>query len=180
MLLSYYELRQIVRDGFIENVDESQINGSSIDVTLDCRILIEDNLAYRHTIDYRRRDSLQTVEVIMDETDGFVVKPGQFILAASREIFNLPNWLACQYQLKSSVGRIGLNQASAGWCDPGWHGSKMTLEMKNDLSHQSIRLRPGDRIGQVIFSRCSPVPDDKSYSKVGRYNNDLTVTGIKK
>lgn len=178
MLLSYHELLELVKTGIIENCPESQINGTSIDVTLSNRLLVEKNCM--DVIDYSKRDPLKTVEFVMFEPYGFTLCPGKFVLGCTREIFNLPRWLACQYQLKSSMARIGINNLMAGWCDPGWHGSSMTLEIKNDLQYQSIKLHEGDPIGQVIFSRCAFVPEEKSYAKVGRYNMDRTVSGIKK
>jgi deoxycytidine triphosphate deaminase len=42
-----------------------------------------------------------------------------------------------------------------------------------------IRLHKGDRIGQVVFFRHAPVPEEFSYRKRGRYNKDTTVSGVK-
>ena len=68
---------------------------------------------------------------------------------------------------------------NAGWCDPGWNGSALTMELKNMLRFHSIRLREHDSIGQMVFFRVSPVPEQNSYAAVGRYNNDTSVTGVK-
>jgi deoxycytidine triphosphate deaminase len=84
-----------------------------------------------------------------------------------------------EYKLKSSLARIGLEHLNAGWCDPGWHGSALTLELKNMTRKTCIIIKPGDRIGQMIFWRSQPVRLGDSYYYRGRYNNDAKVHGAK-
>jgi len=95
-------------------------------------------------------------------------------LAETLELFNLPDDISCQFVLKSSRARSGLNHLLAGWCDPGWHGSKLTLELKNERLHHALPLWPGLKIGQMVFHQMSSVPL-KSYAVTGNYNNHLTV-----
>ena len=64
-------------------------------------------------------------------------------------------------------------------CDNGWHGSTLTLELKNFLRWHPLRLTPGMKIGQMVFHRTVPVPMKRSYKQRGRYNNDKTVTEVK-
>jgi len=64
-------------------------------------------------------------------------------------------------------------------CDAGWNGSKLTLELCNLSRFHSIRIRPGDAIGQMVFFRHTEVPEDRSYAARGRYNGDTTVSAIK-
>ena len=64
-------------------------------------------------------------------------------------------------------------------CDPTWHGSVLTLELKNLTQYHTIILKPGDAIGQMIFRRMQPVSASHSYANVGRYNQDASVSGIK-
>lgn len=61
-------------------------------------------------------------------------------------------------------------------CDPGWHGSNLTLELKNWTEWTWLRIRPGMKIGQVEFNRVTPVPEHRSYSAIGSYNNSQGVT----
>lgn len=56
-------------------------------------------------------------------------------------------------------------------CDPGWYGSTLTLELKNWLSYNRLLLRPGMKIGQVVFHRVTPVPEERSYKTLGSYND---------
>ena len=176
-LLSHEELRRIVEQEIITPVDPKDINAASIDIHLGKTILWED--AEPGTIDFSKRDPVKFNEYVMDE-NGYLLKPGDFILAQSREVFNLPNWLSAEYKLKSSMARIGLEHMNAGWCDAGWNGSVLTLEFKNMTNNHDIIIRPGDAIGQMVFFQHDPVASEASYASRGRYNGDTSVSGIKK
>ena len=111
---------------------------------------------------------------------GVTLFPGQFMLAQSIEVFNLPNNVSAEYKLKSSMARVGLEHLTAGWADAGWSNSVLTLELKNMTQHHPIRIRPGDTIGQMTFFEHEEVPQDRSYSTRGRYNGDISVSGAKR
>ena len=193
-LLSYTELNQIVTNQHITNVEHDQINATSIDITLGEHLLIEGlhpssvpggDTSYtlpgkRVTrVSLRERTPLYLLPWNLKEQGPYVLLPGQFILAQSEQVFNLPDWLSAEYKLKSSMARIGLEHLNAGWCDAGWNGSVLTLELKNMTQHHGIELMYGDRIGQVVFFAHEPVPADRSYAARGRYNGDKEVSGIK-
>lgn len=181
MLLSHDDLMLLIETNVIEHAKKTAVNAASIDIHLGRRILIERSGSEDQgvpTIDYAKRQRPNMMEYVMDE-EGFLLMPGEFILAQSVEVFNLPDDLSAEYKLKSSMARIGLEHMNAGWCDAGWHGSVLTLEFKNMLNNHAIRIRPGDAIGQMIFFRHAVVPRDKSYAARGRYNNDKSVSTIR-
>jgi dCTP deaminase len=99
--------------------------------------------------------------------------PNQRALIDSLETFNLPNFICAQFRLKSSRGREWYEHVEAGFCDPGWHGSKLTMEIIN-MDLNPLPIYTGLRMGQLIFSLMLAIPE-KSYKETGRYNNDLTV-----
>lgn len=99
--------------------------------------------------------------------------PGDKILVSSLETINLPPFLCAQFRLKSSRGREFYEHMEAGYCDPGWHGSKLTMEIIN-LSNKPLPVFYGQKIGQLVFALVLGVPL-RSYAKTGRYNNDKTV-----
>lgn len=174
-MLSYNELCELVERNVIEGVDPKSINASSIDVHLGKTIIIENReLA---TISPKKRENFPQTVVEMDEC--YVMEPGEFLLAHTQEIFNLPDDISAEFRLKSSGARSGLNNLFACHCDAGWHGSSLTLELHNCLRFSRIRLDVGMPIGQMIFHRHAPVPDDKSYKTKGRYNKDKLVSSVK-
>lgn len=174
-LISYSELVELVNQGVI-NSDPANINGASIDITLGDEIMLE-SYSTPSYIDLMEKESLRMIKHKMEEV--YMLEPGDFILATSVETFNLPSDIACEYKLKSSLARSGLQHLMAGWCDPGWHGSKLTLELKNVTQYHALLLRPGMKIGQMVFFKCEPVPEENSYTVKGQYNNQDTVTANK-
>lgn len=192
MLISYNELCDLVRNGIID-ADPANINGASIDIRIGPELMLENavleleaNASTRvcgsriyPTIDLMDRDyGLPMTMMTMDES-GYALAPGQVCLAHSMEVFNLPDDIACEFRMRSSIARRFLNGLLAMWCDPSWHGSQLTLELHNTLQHHALLLRPGLKIGQMIFWRCAPVPKNKSYAEVGRYNNQYGVVTSK-
>lgn len=185
-LLSYNRLfseirgRRIIaeRDGGAIPVE--LLNASSIDIRLGRVALIEALPVAGTVVDYRNRDALTMTRVEIDPEEGLILQPGQFVLSESEETFRLPNYISAEYKLKSSMARIGLEHLTAGWADAGWNNSVLTLEFKNMTRYHHIRVRPGDRIGQLTFFEHEEVPLDRSYSTRGRYNNDSSVSGAKR
>jgi len=177
-LISYTGLVTLVEQGVITGVKPEHINAASIDLTLGSHIKVETNPARQPKVSLGKREPLYMETLDISET-GYVLQPGEFILASSQEIFNLPNNISAEYKLKSSMARIGLEHLNAGWCDAGWNGSVLTLELKNMTRYHAIELRPGDRIGQIVFFNHKAVPADRSYAAMGSYNGDKMVSGAK-
>ena len=145
--------------------DRKLINPASLDVRLGDNLMIES----MYQEDLLRMD-------ISNRTEDapYLLMPGHFCLAETLEIFNIPDDISCQFVLKSSRARDGVNHLLAGWIDPGFHGSRLTLELKNERRHCPIRLWPGLKIGQIVFHYMSNVPQ-ASYALTGHYNNHATV-----
>jgi len=180
-VMSYNELVDLVSMGaVVGEIGVEDINGASIDITLGERLLIEKRPAFIGAFTSPRREgpALDTLEYVMGEA-GYLLEPGEFILAHSQQMFFLPDNVAAEYKLRSSLARIGLNNALAGWCDPGWHNSVLTLELTNTTRYHSILLKPGDPIGQMVFYKVAQVPAEKSYRVKGRYNGDKTAQGAR-
>lgn len=164
MILSDQDIRELCLQGLVEPFDEELINPASLDVRLGTRLLIE------------AAQSPELVPYTMEEP--YLLVPGQFVLAETLEIFNLPDSICANFALKSSRAREGLSHALAGFADPGWHGSRLTLELHNIRQLYPVAIWPGMKIGQAIFHKLTQ-PPLKSYAVTGRYNNDLKVMGSK-
>lgn len=85
----------------------------------------------------------------------------------------MPDDVAGQFKLKSSRGREFYEHLESGWVVPGWHGSKLTMEIINH-NVEPLPLYYGFRMGQIVFFQLAELPR-KSYRETGRYNNDLQV-----
>lgn len=181
-LLSYNRLVQLVKNGVIDAPIEN-INGASIDITLGKDFILERELSSSESrgVNYNVIDLInkQTIKTIYHKANSLILAPNDLILATSHETFNLPNNIACEYKLKSSLARSGLQHMLAGWCDPGWNNSKLTLGLKNVTQFHRLRLDVGMKIGQMVFFECEPVPEGQDYSAKGQYNNQDTVQSNK-
>jgi dCTP deaminase len=176
-LLSYNQLLKLLVDGVVLNSAPEFVNGASIDVTLGRELLLENH--HHSTISLRDHEPLPATKFTMTDDKGYVLKPGEFVLACTQQIFNFPISLTGRFYMKSSAGRIGLEHLNSAWCDPGWHGSALTLELCNCARYTSIRIRPDDCIGQMTFQRVEGVPAEHGYGRRGRYNGCQTVEGAK-
>ena len=177
-LLSYTELCELVEQGVIGPVDPAAINAASIDVRLGEDIITEQYCDHRvRPVDIHKREVFPSYKQKI--SNHYDLQPGEFILAHTMETFNLPNNICAEFKLKSSGARTGLENALATWCDCGWNGSSLTLELKNLLRYSALRLTPGMFIGQMIFYRVTEVPEHRSYATIGRYNKDTSVQSVK-
>jgi dCTP deaminase len=165
MILCDFEILNLCQQGMVQGFDPELINPASLDVRLGDTLLIES------------AESPELVPYPLDgncSADPYLLRPGQFVLAQTREVFNIPANIVGEFRLKSSRAREGMDQALAVWLDPGWHGSVLTLELRNNRQLWSQPLYPGLKIGQVIFHRMSQ-PPGRTYAETGRYNRDMAV-----
>lgn len=171
-ILTYNELCELVEHGVITNVEPEQINGASIDLTLADGFYHESRAVEKNGVIIL--GDKQTP--MMARAEGVLsLEPGGFALAATEQIFSLPNDIAALYVLKSSMARAGLNHLNAGFADPGWHGSALTMEFHNILRHHKLIMYPGDKCGQIILFRGEMVPEMQSYAVRGQYCGDKGV-----
>jgi len=171
MILTHNELVKLVKDGAIENVKPEHVNGASIDLTLGPTFWLESrDLHNGGVVDLSAKESPSMVE----SKGSIHLQPGEFCLAGTEQVFHLPDDIAAHFMLKSSLARAGLNHLFAGFADPTWHSSVLTLEYHNTLRHHSLILREGMKAGQlVLFKGTSPVPPEHSYAVKGQYCGDM-------
>jgi len=184
--MSYKELLNLLDAGIITHALPENVNSASIDIRIGKKVLIEkctldtdSRLLELKTISLKERNPLVVREHDLEREGPINLYPGEVMLAHSIEIFHLPNNLSAMFKLKSSCGRIFLEHMNAGWCDAGWHGSALTMELKNCTRSHIIQVAFGDAIGQMVFFQHAMVPSDKSYAMRGKYNKDKGVSGMK-
>ncbi|HEY8475363.1 MAG TPA: dCTP deaminase [Chloroflexota bacterium] len=147
-------LDQIARGRLtIDPFDEAMVQPASVDLRLDRSFRVFRNTRYTH-IDPRQQQDELTDLLMVDEDEPFVLHPGEFVLAGTRERVRLPADLVGRLEGKSSLGRLGLIiHSTAGFIDPGFDG-RITLELSNH-STLPMLLFPGMKIGQISFLRLS-------------------------
>lgn len=184
MILNAYQIEaECTEKNLVEFWKPEALNAASLDVHLGQFILVEtlpEKTKFSglpEVVSLRQRERLCMTQIDLKQAGHFLLRPGQFILAQTIEKFNLPTNISAEYKLKSSMARIGLEHLNAGWCDAGWNGSVLTLELRNLTTYHEIELVYGDRIGQVIFYKHTPVESKDSYAAKGSYNGLDSVSG---
>lgn len=162
MILSDRSIREALEAGriVIDPLDPASIQPSSVDLRLDRQFRVFRNHTLGH-IDVREDLSDLTTLICADETDPFILHPGEFVLGCTLERVALPDDLVGRLEGKSSLGRLGLLiHSTAGFVDAGFDG-QLTLELSN-VASLPITLFPGMKIGQVSFHRMT-TPADNPY-----------------
>lgn len=186
MLISFSGIKNLLVRGVVVGAKPEAVNAASLDIHLGRYILEEvprkeiGGIPPYHVICLSKREPLNTRQIDLEKNGPYLLKPGHFILAHSEEMFNLPNDISAEYKLTSSPARVAIDHANAGWCDAGWNGSSLTLELVNQSRHHAIILTQGDVVGQMIFFSHEAVPEYASYANRGSYNGDKVVQGPKK
>ena len=160
--------KQLRHRCMVTSVSDDQINPASINLTLGDTFLTPKCYDGRcvhlgDKVEYERH------QIAADEY--FLLHPGEFALATTREHVNIPPNLAAFVQGRSSIGRIGLTTQNAGFVDPGFHGH-ITLELVNE-SPNIIALTPGYPVAQLVFFESYQA--EKPYC--GKYNDQVEATG---
>lgn len=151
MILSDQDIRQELQEKriIIEPITEESFQPASYDLHLG-------------------RGFITTKEVDVDE---LTILPQQFVLATTEEWISLDRQTTAMVEGRSSIGRKGLFIQNAGWIDPGFNGN-ITLELYN-AGHESITIKPGMRICQLVFSK-TRTPAEFGYE--GKYLGQTGVT----
>jgi dCTP deaminase len=183
MILSYVELQSLLGRNVFDAPD-SAVQGSSIDVTLGRTLLVEncdpelEAAGELSVVSLKTPSALVFDEVELSEDTPFLLYPGHFALAVTKETFQLPLDISAEFRLRSAAARMGLSHSVAVWAEASWAGA-LTLEIKNISQYHAIELRAGDRIGAMVFHRHVPVPSARSYKVRGAFNNDAGPTPAK-
>lgn len=164
------------RDGERIEAKDLKINPHSVDVSLDAWILRPRRSSTVEAIDPRNPATQWTEGFEMPES-GWILRPGDFVLGATRERFECSTALQTKipsvrfgerdlsawtyfhgvYDGRSTCARLGItSHQSAGYLDYGYSGC-VTVELSTMVP---VVLFPGMRIGQISFSPVQGVPDE--------------------
>ena|SRR3989338_2704485 len=159
MILSDRDIKKFISEGKIKispDPDfEKQLGPCSLDLHLG------DTMKVFKTAPYPYLDLKGTVDVekLMDEikvAEGgpFILQPGSFALAITKEEFTLPDDLMGRLDGRSSLGRLGIVvHSTAARFDPGWSG-KAVMELGN-LGPMPVILYEGMRMCALTFETLS-------------------------
>lgn len=147
MILSDKKIMEMIKNEqlSITPLKEQQIQPASVDICLGKTFsIVEDTPDGIISLD-------KEVKYKTIETGRYLLLPGQFVLATTKEYFSLPDNMTAFVEGRSSLGRLGLFIQNAGWVDPGFEG-EITLELYN-ANRCAIELTEGRRVGQLVFAQ---------------------------
>ncbi len=108
------------------------------------------------------------VQTIVDGRP-FLLDPGMFVLAWTRERVSLPSWLAARVEGRSTLARLGLSVHQTA---PTVHATlegDLQLELSN-AGPFSLQLYPGQRICQLILETTT-TPSSSTLQSVHQYQS---------
>lgn len=170
MILSDKTIKSLLQKGAlsISPLEDNQIQPASVDIRLGNTFsIVEDSstgiLTFTNEIAYKEM-----------QAETYLLLPGQFVLATTKEYISLPDDLTAFVEGRSSLGRMGLFIQNAGWVDPGFSG-EITLELFN-ANRCAIELQAGRRIGQLVFAQMDQAA---LHPYRGKYQGQRGATGSK-
>lgn len=189
MILPDYELKQWIVNGGIAGSDHYEINPASVDLSFSGRFKRQINPdtdvwnLWRSLL-HQPGEAIKAerIQAFIKgrrqwtgtlEADKFVIFPDEVVLVDTNEVLTIPDNLAGLLQLKSSIGRMGLNHLHSGWFDPGFCGTA-TLELHNVGLWPQV-LERNQRIIQFILIRLTS-PPERAYWQTGRYQGQQGPT----
>lgn len=171
MILVDHQIRELCDRGLVTPYEPSLVSSASLDVRVGNSAIVE----------YMFGDKSEWSSLNLEQYSKaapYWVQPKEFLLISTLETFNIPDHIAGEFKVTSSRARDGFTNCLAGFIDPGFHGSTITLEITNECRFTPRPIYPGLIIGQVVFSTCLSIPE-RSYRVTGRYNNCPKVTASK-
>ena len=159
--------------GIFEPFNREQVNPASYDLRLDNRYIdlhIGKSIVGDQIILQPPKYNIFTFTSSPDDLNPYT--PGSAILASTWEYVKIPDDLCGAVFLKSSMARLGLDHALAGWVDPGFEGN-LTLELH---AHRPITLTAGQRVIQIVLYELDQI---SAHPYSGRYKGQTGPTMAK-
>lgn len=178
MILSDRDIRTLrsrARDPLVvRGMDDHSIQPCSIDMSLSNQLI-------KYIPQANEYLTVRSIPPVQQVTfDRYKIKPGEFLLAATEQYFEMPTDHVGHVDGRSTIGRLGLIiHVTAGLIDPGFKG-RITLEMYN-MNTVPIELYEGMPIAQMTIERLSS-PVIRSYGHPllkSKYQNSNHVTAPK-
>jgi len=125
-------------------------------------------------LNYYQADRPQNFETVeLEKGQYFEILPQEHVLVSSLESIKLPNDLMAMLFPRSSVNRKGLSIDLSGVINPGYEG-QLVIPVTNMTKGQIIRLYPGERFCQMIFTELSDAVEPRQ----GSYHKKDIILGV--
>ena len=159
---------------------DTQLGSCSLDLRLGntFRVFHQQNIAFIDPNNIIDTNTFMT-EITKKDDEPFILQPGDFVLAITKEIVSLPDTIVGRLEGRSSLGRLGIVvHSTASVVDPGWNAG-IVLELGN-LGKLPVALYPNMRICALTFEELSsPAEVPYSQKKSAKYIHQTAPLGSK-
>jgi dCTP deaminase len=173
-LLVDKQIKKLIESGEIKisPYDENKVSAGTYKLSLGKVILIPEP-GQRVELGSRVNPNYERVEI---PKDGFVLKPGMFVLGQTKEKITIPNYIGGFFDSRSTLARLGVSVHNTSmFIEPGHTNSIITMEMFNEGDFDVV-LKEGVAVAKLIFISSSESAD-RGYSQYGRYAVQKETTG---
>jgi dCTP deaminase len=173
MILSDSEIKRQIQTGSIKilpEFDEKDIRPAGIRLHLTNELLIPTS----HRVDLTISKELPHMKKPI-QSEGFVLAPGMFVLAATKESVQVPRDIIAKVDGRSTIARLGMIvHCSSDIIDGNYEEPRsIVLELRNVGVHDIV-LKPDIPIAMLMFHQLSHPIEQKSQSQ---YRNQDSVVG---
>lgn len=149
MILSDQEIEKLVHSkNLIAPFREERLQGVSYDITAGKTIRVYQRL--NNPIDINDKAQLEMVTIEINVSSGYHIKPGEYILVKTEELFTIPDNISARIRPRTTFTRIGL-LLSDQHLNPSFSGH-LYLGLYN-ATPNIITISPGARVGQIVFEQ---------------------------
>lgn len=156
MVLSDKDIKEALKTNLIKISPipdlKTQLGSCSLDLRLGNTFRVFEHSKHS-LIDPFKKKSKETEftrEITVKDNEPFIMQPGDFVLAVTKEKITISPKLLGRLEGRSSLGRLGIVvHSTASIFDPGWDGQAV-LELGN-LGRLPVALYPGMRICAMTF-----------------------------
>lgn len=161
----------------IENFQEKNLQSASYDITITNKIRIFKN-------DYKKIKltndiDVNNISIGVDISQGYKLKPNEYILIQMNEYINMPNDLIAHVRPRTTFTRLGLILNDQHF-NPSYSG-RVYLGLYNAIN-SIVEITPNLKIGQMIFEKLDEMPNESNlYCKKNdsKYQNEKDFVGSK-
>lgn len=165
MILSDREIQMEIESGglrFTPAIDDRRISPSSLDLLLGNVFTLFDppTPGVETIIDIPQIQNLEQAirpygrDINVPDGQSFDLRPGDFILAYTKEFIEIPNYLAARVEGRSSYARVGVSVHQTASTIHATFRGQIRLEISH-AGRLSCRLQPGTPICQLVIEKLS-------------------------
>lgn len=178
MIFNGNDIKKLIEEkNIIENSDINYIGSSSCDISMGSSFL-KIKKTFK-TIDLSKPEEVENMYEKVEIKDSYNLKPHECIFVVLNEKIKMPRNIVAHIRPRTSLSRLGII-INFQHINAGYEGI-LNLSMIN-LSPNTYKIRPGMRIGQIVFEELTDgITDDLIYEneKTPVYQNEDGLQGSK-